>query len=249
MTSNQPTTIPCCPSCGVDTLECVSCGCTGKCIVECEEQNGACPNLNYAYCFPDEDESESKVKNFDEELCEVLSMKLGVDEIGQHIEFEEYGGGPAGGRRVYRDGTMRTWHQDWGTEKSFGKIEKYEGRMYGKGVSHYDMFMITDLPYDEVMAIDEDLYTWNEETFDMVVEGKEAKGEGFPEDESEEDEGDEETSWCEAGEHNVPPGNMWEDFADCKDCTSEKDMLSAKEDHVKLMGHEEEEEEEAEGSN
>ena len=71
MTSNQPPTIPCCPSCGVDTLECVSFGCTGKCIVECEEQNGACPNLNYAYCFPDDDTPPTKEEGKEEKGEEV----------------------------------------------------------------------------------------------------------------------------------------------------------------------------------
>jgi hypothetical protein len=59
----------------VDVLECVSCGCPGKCIVECEEQNGACPNLNYAYCFPDEDtpptnEGGDSPEDSEEEACQ-----------------------------------------------------------------------------------------------------------------------------------------------------------------------------------
>jgi len=34
--------------------------------------------------------------------------------------------------------------------------------------------------------------------------------------------------WCEVGEHLVEKGDMWEDFADCKGCVSEKEYLESK---------------------
>ena len=33
--------------------------------------------------------------------------------------------------------------------------------------------------------------------------------------------------WCEVGEHYVDPDDMWEDFADCKNCVSEKEYKEA----------------------
>lgn len=32
--------------------------------------------------------------------------------------------------------------------------------------------------------------------------------------------------WCDVGEHFVPACDMWPDFADCRNCCSEKDYLS-----------------------
>ena len=38
-----------------------------------------------------------------------------------------------------------------------------------------------------------------------------------------EDEEEEGKEWCEVGEHYVDADDMWEDFADCKNCVSEKE--------------------------
>jgi hypothetical protein len=43
------------------------------------------------------------------------------------------------------------------------------------------------------------------------------------EEEDEEDEDEEGKEWCEVGEHYVDADEMWEDFADCKNCVSEKE--------------------------
>ena len=39
-------------------------------------------------------------------------------------------------------------------------------------------------------------------------------------------------AYCEVGEHFVEPDDMWDDFADCKGCVSEKDYKEAKEEEV-----------------
>ena len=42
---------------------------------------------------------------------------------------------------------------------------------------------------------------------------------------SDDEEEEENTCWCEVGEHRVSELDMWKDFADCKNCVSEKEML------------------------
>jgi hypothetical protein len=39
---------------------------------------------------------------------------------------------------------------------------------------------------------------------------------------------DEGKEWCEVGEHYVDAEEMWEDFADCKNCVSEKEYNEIK---------------------
>ena len=47
----------------------------------------------------------------------------------------------------------------------------------------------------------------------------------------------EELVWCEVGEHYVDKKDMWKDFGDCQDCTSEKDYLEKlKEEEVRANG-------------
>lgn len=36
-----------------------------------------------------------------------------TDRCETYAEYLLYGGGPAGGIRVYQDGTIKSWHQDW----------------------------------------------------------------------------------------------------------------------------------------
>tara|TARA_R110000796_G_scaffold123828_1_gene238276 strand:+ start:180 stop:893 length:714 start_codon:yes stop_codon:yes gene_type:complete len=55
---------------------------------------------------------------------------------------------------------------------------------------------------------------------------------------SDDEEEEENTCWCEVGEHRVSELDMWKDFADCKNCVSEKEMLE------RTVDDEEEEEEE-----
>ena len=43
-------------------------------------------------------------------------------------------------------------------------------------------------------------------------------------------EDEEEVVWCEAGEHHVDKKEMWKDFGDCQNCTSEKDYLEKMEE-------------------
>mgnify|MGYP003652155479 CR=1 FL=1 len=43
-------------------------------------------------------------------------------------------------------------------------------------------------------------------------------------------EDEEEVEWCEAGEHHVDKKEMWKDFGDCQNCTSEKDYLEKMEE-------------------
>ena len=55
---------------------------------------------------------------------------------------------------------------------------------------------------------------------------------------------EEDTSWCEVGEHYVNELDMWEDLADCKNCVSEKEMLELIEDYEDYEGKTKEEQEE-----
>ena len=55
---------------------------------------------------------------------------------------------------------------------------------------------------------------------------------------------DEDTSWCEVGEHYVNELDMWEDLADCKNCVSEKEMLELIEDYEDYEPKTKEEQEE-----
>jgi hypothetical protein len=41
--------------------------------------------------------------------------------------------------------------------------------------------------------------------------------------EDSDDEEEDEDAWCEVGEHHVSKDDMWNDFADCKNCVSEKE--------------------------
>ena len=43
-------------------------------------------------------------------------------------------------------------------------------------------------------------------------------------------EDEEEVVWCEVGEHHVDKKEMWKDFGDCQNCTSEKDYLEKMEE-------------------
>jgi len=38
-----------------------------------------------------------------------------------------------------------------------------------------------------------------------------------------------EKKYCEVGEHYVKEEDMWADFADCKNCVSEKDYINTRE--------------------
>ena len=55
----------------------------------------------------------------------------------------------------------------------------------------------------------------------------------FKEESGEDDEEEEEEtiSWCEVGEHHVSKDDMWKDFADCKNCVSEKEMMERQEEN------------------
>ena len=47
------------------------------------------------------------------------------------------------------------------------------------------------------------------------------------------DEEEEEDAWCEVGEHHVSKDEMWKDFADCKNCVSEKEYKEQMEEDEK----------------
>ena len=46
---------------------------------------------------------------------------------------------------------------------------------------------------------------------------------------------DDDKAFCEVGEHYVEPDDMWEDFADCKGCVSEKDYKEATEEEPEVF--------------
>ena len=61
---------------------------------------------------------------------------------------------------------------------------------------------------------------------DCLIEDADDAGIDYEEDDDEEEE-EEGKKWCDVGEHHVDVEDMWSNFADCKNCVSEKEYLAA----------------------
>lgn len=77
------------------------------------------------------------------------------DDGNLFIEFLTYGGGPSGGYRVYYNGTLLSWHHDWGIKK---QLQNHSGYIVMRDDDYIKIFNSEDDAEKYINSDEEHIY-------------------------------------------------------------------------------------------